>query len=344
VRALEVLVFFVAIILCVLITGLVRRYTLTAGVLDVPNSRSSHVLPTPRGGGVAIVLVWASSVVVASFYSSPNLIVLLAILISGFSIAALGLADDVWGLSVYFRLLTQLAASVLIVLVLTAYFGIAPPFAPILVSQALLSLGLVWSINSFNFMDGIDGIAASQATYVLLASLVAVGMIGADVQHWIIILVLASAGACVGFLYWNWPPAKIFMGDVGSGFLGFWLGILAILLHVTHTLSIFVSIALNAVFIADAGVTVVRRILRGDRWYEAHRSHAYQLLARQWNSHQKVTLLLWVLNLGLVSPIAYAAIVRPDCAHWIALGAIVFVAAGCLANGAGRAAESRITS
>jgi len=134
------------------------------------------------------------------------------------------------------------------------------------------------------------------------------------------------------------PVFPVAMLIIGSN------GILAILLHVTHTLSIFVSIALNAVFIADAGVTVVRRILRGDRWYEAHRSHAYQLLARQWNSHQKVTLLLWVLNLGLVSPIAYAAIVRPDCAHWIALGAIVFVAAGCLANGAGRAAESRITS
>jgi Fuc2NAc and GlcNAc transferase len=121
------------------------------------------------------------------------------------------------------------------------------------------------------------------------------------------VLPALTAGACCGFLFWNKPPARIFMGDVGSGFLGLWLAGLALVLSLQGAVTIWTSIILSSAFVADATTTLVRRAISGRRWYEAHRSHAYQNLARRWGSHTRVTSLLWVLNLLVATPVAVLA-------------------------------------
>src|SRR5688500_17262025 len=131
-------------------------------------------------------------------------------------------------------------------------------------------------------------------------------------------LAIVVAGASAGFLLWNWPPAKIFMGDVGSGFLGFWLAILAIDMHAAGVLPIWTSLILGSSFVADASITLLRRVLRGERWYEAHRSHAYQILSRRWQSHLKVIRALWILNVTVLLPLAYFSTLQPRFAPAIA--------------------------
>jgi len=129
------------------------------------------------------------------------------------------------------------------------------------------------------------------------------------------------------------------MGDVGSGFLGFWIAAVAVGLHIAGVLSIWTSVVLSSVFIADATSTLLRRVLRGDRWHEAHRSHAYQILARRWRSHRRVTLLLWLINVALVLPTAYATLIFKDSAAWIAVATVVALSIGCLRVGAGQSAD-----
>ena len=185
-------------------------------------------------------------------------------------------------------------------------------------------------------MDGIDGLAASQATFVTVASALCALIAG---HSSIAALLALSSGACLGFLFWNRPPAKIFMGDVGSGFLGFWLAAVALLLHLEDTLSIWSSLVLNSVFVSDATITLLRRVFRGKRWYEAHRSHAYQHLARRWKSHGKVTSLLWALNCFIVLPLAVTSLLIPSIAPTIAIGTVATFGAVAWIAHAGRDEE-----
>jgi Fuc2NAc and GlcNAc transferase len=254
---------------------------------------------------------------------------------SGALVAAVGYADDVRTLSALPRLFVHVVAATVSVLILLQsssglFFGLIPQ----LVSAVLLIVAVVWSINLFNFMDGIDGIAASQAAFAAsVTALLAAGASGAE--SWVMCSLLV-AGASVGFLVWNWPPAKIFMGDVGSGFLGFWLAALAIALHVIDAVSVWTSVLLNSAFIADATTTLLRRIVRGERWHAAHRSHAYQTLARRCGSHRVVTLSLWMFNLGVILPLAYFTRDLSQVVVWIAVGMVLVLSGVCLAIGAGK--------
>lgn len=253
-------------------------------------------------------------------------------LVGGSMVALIGYLDDVYDLSALLRLGVHVAAAIFAVALFLARQGtLGQHGVSVWVVGILLVLAVVWSTNLFNFMDGIDGIAASQALYVSIA----MAFLGHDGNAWIGPLVV-TAGASLGFLVWNWPPAKIFMGDVGSGFLGYWLAVLAIGLHVSGNLSIWTSVILGSVFIADATTTLLRRVVRGERWYEAHRTHAYQHLAQRWGSHLKVTGLVWGINLGVILPLAYASTVWPQAAFWIAAAALGGLSLGCLALGAGK--------
>ena len=165
-------------------------------------------------------------------------------------------------------------------------------------------LALTWILNLFNFMDGIDGIAGSEAAFVAGAAAFLTLCLGGSAG--VAAVALALAGACLGFLLWNWPPAKIFMGDVGSGYLGYVIGVLALAAGREDPTALWVWLILGGVFFVDATVTLIRRVLRGDRVYEAHRSHAYQWLARRWQSHESVTItttavnVLWLLPVRMV--------------------------------------------
>jgi Fuc2NAc and GlcNAc transferase len=208
-----------------MLTGLLRRYAVSKNLLDIPNKRSSHVVPIPRGGGLAIVLTFFGGVLLLFIISELNSSVLFGLLGAGLLVAVVGFLDDHCHVSPKWRLLAHFSA----VIWALAWFGEAPElslFGYVVnlgwLGYVAIAVSLVWLLNLFNFMDGIDGIAASEAMFVagsgfLFASLDA----HAGLQFVAVILI----GSTLGFLIWNWPPAKIFMGDVGSGFLGITLGI-----------------------------------------------------------------------------------------------------------------------
>ena len=179
-------------------------------------------------------------------------------------------------------------------------------------------MGLVWLTNLFNFMDGIDGLAGMEAVCVsgLGALLLRNALPGYAQVSWML------AAASLGFLVWNWPPAKIFLGDAGSGFLGFSLGVLAMFSSRAGTAFLWPWLILLAVFVVDSTVTLLRRVLSQARWYEAHRSHAYQHAARLWGSHAKVTLAAAAIDIAWLFPLAWCACRYPEAAPAFAAVAI----------------------
>ena len=288
------------------LTFSMRRYALRVGLVDRPNARSSHVVATPRGGGVAIVASYLAVVSAVGASGAVELHLAFALLGSGSLVAILGFVDDRHHLPARWRFLGHLAAAVWVLY----WLGPLPPvplFGRIVdlgIAATLLSaLFLVWSINLFNFMDGIDGIASLEAITVSLGGAF-VWWLTQPQGDWPIAVAFA---ACVaGFLVWNFPPARIFMGDAGSGFLGCVVATLA--LWSSHTAShLFWSwFILGGCFMVDATVTLVRRVARGERFNEAHRSHAYQYAARRHGSHKKVSVAFVVVTLGWLLPIAVA--------------------------------------
>jgi Fuc2NAc and GlcNAc transferase len=175
--------------------------------------------------------------------------------------------------------------------------------------HVLAVLYLVWLLNLYNFMDGIDGIASVEAICVCLGGSLLYALLG---EPGLALLPLLLAVACAGFLYWNFPPAKIFMGDAGSGFLGIALGVLSLQAAWVAPQLLWSWLILLGVFIVDATWTLFRRLLRGEKVYEAHRSHAYQFASRQFGRHLPVTGAVALLNLGWLLPIAL----------WVAVGGL----------------------
>jgi Fuc2NAc and GlcNAc transferase len=171
------------------------------------------------------------------------------------------------------------------------------------VSYAITLAAVVWFLNLFNFMDGIDGLAISEAIFMSFGAGALAALNGAPVG--VVLAMLALGAACLGFLPLNWPPARVFMGDAGSGFLGYLLGIFALATIVAGTLSVWTWILLSGTFLIDATATLVRRWVRGESVHQAHRSHAYQQLARKWKSHRRVTLLYGAVNLFWLLPLAW---------------------------------------
>ncbi len=199
--------------------------------------------------------------------------------------------------------------------------------------QLVALVGLVWMINLYNFMDGIDGIAGVEA--VCASGLGGLLLAGAGLGG-IAAGALALAGASAGFLVWNWPPAKVFMGDVGSGFLGFVFGVLAISSAKERPWLLWPWLILLSVFIVDSALTLMRRFLAGARWYEGHCSHAYQHAARRWSSHSKVTFTIAAVNIIWLFPIALGACVWPAVGPLFAAVALVPLAYTALRYDAGQ--------
>jgi Fuc2NAc and GlcNAc transferase len=317
------------------LTWQVRRVAMAHGMLDQPNARSSHSVPTPRVGGIAIVATATVGLSLLFAAGELDLRLAMALIGGGAVIAAVGFMDDCRRLSARLRLAVHIAAAVWALLWLgglpalrfgahIASLGVA--------GDVLGALAIVWTLNLFNFMDGIDGIAASEAIFVLVgAALVASpsGAVGAAG------LIIGAAGG--GFLLWNWPPAKIFMGDVGSSYLGYVIVVLALAAGRDNASAAWVWLILGGVFFVDATVTLARRALRGERVHEAHRSHAYQRLASGWRSHGRATTAVLLIDLGWLLPCAVFASRHPSLSAGMVLVALAPLALLAFITGAGRA-------
>jgi Fuc2NAc and GlcNAc transferase len=325
-----------AFLLAVAGTFAVRRYALTRKILDVPNARSSHVVATPRGGGIAIVTASCSAFVVLHLIDLLDGRLLTALLGGGLTVAIVGFLDDRKGIRPGVRLLVHVCAALWAICSLGG--------APLLqVGEQTLSLAnagylvavlaIVWTTNLFNFMDGIDGIAASEALFIMWGSGL---LLWSGSSGGVTAAALVLGSACCGFLVWNWPPAKIFMGDVGSGYLGYVTAVLAMAAAHASPIAVYVWLSLGGVFFVDATATLIRRSLNGERVHVAHRSHAYQWLARRWGNHRRVTLLTWVVNVAWLFPCGALTVAYPEHAVWIVLAALIPLTVAAIALGAGR--------
>ena len=256
-------------------------------VLAHPNRRSSHAAPTPTAGGAAFVVVVVCWLVVFAEDFPPAM----PLALGGTLVAALGLVDDVREVHAGIRL----ACHVLVVSGCVVWLA-----APGALLALVLVVGLVWWLNLYNFMDGIDGIAASQAA--ALAGGVLLLADGGSSQPFATVLLAAAAG----FLLFNWAPAKIFMGDAGSGFLGLLTGVLALWLWRAGELAPVASAILLLAFWFDATYTLIVRAVTGQAFASAHRSHLYQVLGRRLG-HGRAVGIFWAHWLGWLLPLAFAA-------------------------------------
>ncbi|NMZ83061.1 MraY family glycosyltransferase [Pseudomonas mandelii] len=293
-------------VLSFLLTGALRRYALARSIIDIPNARSSHTIPTPRGGGVAIVVTFLASLPVFGMFGLVPWQPLIAVGGAGALVAVIGFMDDHGHIAARWRLLGHFGAGIWALV----WLGGFPPVTLFGISlelhwfgHILAAIYLVWLLNLYNFMDGIDGIASVEALCACLGACLLYVLSGAPTLIW---GPLILAAAVVGFLYWNFPPARIFMGDAGSGFLGIALGVLSLQAAWVSSDLFWAWVILLGVFIVDATFTLIRRLLRGDKVYEAHRSHAYQFASRRFGKHLPVTLAVGAINLFWLLPVAYS--------------------------------------
>ncbi len=300
----EVAIILLASTACWLGLWAYHRLAIRLRWFDHPNERSSHVQPVPGGAGLVLAIVWAVTTL-----SSPVFFAVTreAMWLTGLGclLAVLGWFDDRYKLSRRLRAVVILVVSIAAALVI----DVAAIWALVITAGALFAF-----INAFNFMDGIDGIAGVEMAFVALAMAVLL-----PAGHTLLLPCLLLAGLSASFLCWNWAPATLFMGDAGSLFAGFLIASLIGLGAQDSAVGLQTSLLLPAVFVCDSAVALVMRLLNGENIFSAHRTHVYQLLARAWQSHQRVTLLVLVINVGILLPLAWLSAQKP------ALGTIILV-------------------
>lgn len=306
----ELVVLAVVFAVSAALVALVRLAAPKLGLIDVPNARSSHVRPTPRGGGIGIVvaiLAWF-----AWAWGAGKLDPTFAVGVGGggFVVATVGLLDDRIGLRNSVRIVLWLVAAAWAsawtggLTVLDIGFASWPLGW---IGAVISTLGLVWFLNICNFMDGIDGMAGSAT---IIAGVVGcLLLVDADLGE-LAGVMAALAAASAGFLIWNLPPARVFLGDVGSGFVGFLFGAVVVASSSSGRLPLPLWGIVFVVYLADANFTMLRKAARREAWWLAHRTYGYQLLAIAWGSHGRVTS-LYVVGEVAFGALAIAAQARP---------------------------------
>lgn len=289
--------FAIAALISGVLTALARRYALRRRLLDMPGKRRSHATVTPRGGGISpVATTLIGSALLLAMHPAAHAFGMCLLAMA--AVAAMGWVDDHRHLSVWLRLTAHVAAASIAAI---ALLGI-PQTAQ---EGLLLALAVFWIVslvNAWNFMDGIDGLATTQAALATGCTLVGGLLYGWLDQPWDAFALL-FIGALFGFLPFNFPRAKIFLGDVGSGALGFVIACL--LLHAVAGGKLSWPLALLPVsaFVVDAGLTLSKRIANGKKWWRPHREHLYQWLVRRGHSHARITFAygLWTLAACVVA-------------------------------------------
>ena len=296
-------------------TWLARQYALRRELIDHPDERRSHQVPTPRGGGLSIVIALLIATCVAAWHSPQQIVLIAGFGIGLVLVAGVGMVDDHRPLSPWLRLVVQaIAASVFALAVAGAWGDL---LAALIAFVAVMVLTNIW-----NFMDGINGIAASQAVLVGAGLALLLG----GIWGW---MALALVAACLGFLPFNFPRARIFLGDVGSGALGFALAGLLVLAWKQSRIPIPLLLLPFFPFLVDATLTLLRRLRRRERWWTAHAQHAYQRWASRAGNHTPVTLAYagwsiagWLLAWWLAAKTERTMVT--GCAIWLTASAVLW--------------------
>lgn len=310
--------FCIVFILTVVVTRLVLGWLRHQQILDHPNERSSHSLPTPRGGGLAVtpicLLAWGG--LWLSDATPPGLLVPL---LAAFGLLVLSWFDDKGGLTARLRFGLHLAAVIAGLAALPGDLLIFQGWLPLWADRLIAGLGWVWFLNLYNFMDGIDGITGVESASLGLGLTLLVVLPGLTLLPATLAApALVLAAAALGFLVWNWHPAKLFLGDSGSiplGYLGGWL-----LIMVAGQGYLAAALILPLYYLADASITITRRALRREKIWQAHRQHFYQQAVRGGLRHNQASSLIALTNLGLI--VCALASTR---APWLALTAAVIL-------------------
>lgn len=303
------------VLLAATLTLAARRYAIGNRLLDQPGERRSHAVATPRGGGISVVLVTLLAVLLLAVHYPAHARLLASFALGLTLVAGIGWMDDHRPLSAGSRLAVQALAGV----VLGWGFWASGETAV----TALATVGAVMVlVNVWNFMDGIDGLAASQA---LLAAAALGFVVGGGPWAW---LSAAFAASLAGFLPFNFPRARIFLGDVGSGAIGYVLASLLVVAWNRWPEQWALLMLPIAAFLVDASFTLAMRIMRGEKWWTPHVQHAYQQLARRVGRHAPVTVAYGLFSLGAGLVMLWAIGWRSSEAFWI--GALWYGFAGCL--------------
>jgi len=275
------MIYLLLLILSFTLTYLIKNHYIKNAILEEVNERSSHTIPTPHGGGIAIAVTWFMGLIYLYTIDQiePNLFYSL---MAGMIISVVSYFDDIYDLSPKLRLLVQSCVAILGIVAIGGFeslelglFNISNP----IITNIFAFLLVVWFINLYNFLDGINGYAGSEALFLSI-----VGFILFGGGHFIVLGV-----AVLGFLYWNFNNAKIFMGDVGSTLLGYNVAIFTLYYANQEPSNLWIWIILFGLFWFDATLTLIRRRLNGEKLSQAHKKHAYQRLTQSGWSHFKVT-------------------------------------------------------
>jgi len=303
------------------IAVLLTRYLCQPGtrwhILDYPNERSLHTRPTPRTGGLAILAaIYITSVAAPTWPPTP---MLAALAVGGLAVAVISFLDDRTGISPLWRILVHVGAALLLVAGGLALPGVNLPGMYIDLAGTLgVSVSVVfviWMVNLYNFMDGMDGLAGGMAA-IGFGSLALLGLFAGNPAFAVLSLSIAAAAA--GFLVFNFPPARIFMGDVGSSLLGFLAAALALWGERDGIAPLWVTLLIFSPFIVDASVTLLRRSWCGEKLWQAHKRHYYQRLVQLGWGHKKTVLWEYALMLACASSALWAARQTPP-APWFIL-------------------------
>ncbi len=303
-------------------TGGVTRWLAGRAILDHPNARSSHTNPTPRGGGVGLLaglaVGWLGAV---ALLPGADLRATGVALAGAGVLAAVSFVDDLRGLPVALRLAVQVAAVTAALAALPGDARVLPGALPVGVDRLVTGLAWLWFVNLFNFMDGIDGISGVEAASIGVGTALVAWLTGSFAA---VGCGLATAGAALGFLRWNWQPARVFLGDVGSVPLGFLIGWLIIGAALDGAWA--AALILPAYYWTDASLTLVLRLARGEAVWRAHRSHFYQRAVQHGMRHADVARQLMSANLVLIA-LAYLS---TEASPWLALALAVLPVATLL--------------
>ena len=295
-----------ALVASIALSALALRYARWRQLLDLPGHRRSHAVPTPRGGGIAIVVTLLLALPWLAWGDVRVPLVFGAMLVA---VAGIGWIDDHRPLSARIRLAVHALAALAGVALLLAVHGNPLPGLPVLVLAVLAVFWLAGCINAWNFMDGSNGLVTSQCLWLGLAlACVFFRMADAGIAAawpWAGVA-LALAAACAGFLPFNFPRAAIFLGDVGSGALGLACGLLLLVAFWLDPARFWLLVLLPSALLVDAGMTLLWRVISGRRWYTAHREHLYQWLIRGGRSHARVAMFYLGWNLVVVLPVCIA--------------------------------------